>query len=132
MNFRGAFGPLRIAADAVTGLAIFLLLAGVLTGTCNGRIKLSDVYMGQAQAAHYLAAEHSWTQPTAQTIPLAMVTSYPGQVYRNTGRTTAFTVLAGVFAMLFVANMALYRHLRSQYRLPRRRKRAPYRGDVEL
>jgi hypothetical protein len=132
MKARGASGPLRTAADTVTGLAIFILLAGVVSQACNGGIKVSDVYMGQAHAAHYIA-HGSWVQPGAHIVPLAMVTGYPGKVYRNTGRTAALTVLAGVFTLLFAANMALFRHLRSQYSPPRRRRKGlPYRGELEL
>lgn len=125
MKLRQTFKPLTLLADAVLGLAIFLLMAGVLTTSCDGHgVRLSDV-MSEAHAAHLTAPETStvaWAQPSSHTMPLAMVTTYPGQVFRNTNREMAFLVLGTVFTMLFVANLALYRHLRSQYRSPRRRK----------
>lgn len=122
MKTRRTFKPLTLVVDAVTGLAIFLLLAGILSSSCEGRhVRLSDI-MSEAHAAQS-ASSTSWAQPTAQTIPLAMVNTYPGQVFRNTDRTTAFLVLGSVFTLLFVANLALYRHLRSQYTRPRRRRR---------
>lgn len=125
MNNRLGIKPLTLAVDAVTGLAIFLLLAGVLAGSCSGQgVRLSDI-MAQAHAHMTLPESPSmdWAQPTSRTIPLAMVTTYPGQVFRNTDRTTAFLVLGAVFTGLFVANVALYRHLRSQYSRPRRRQK---------
>ncbi len=122
MKIRRTFRPLMLVTDAVTGLAIFLLLAGILTSSCDGRnVRLSDM-MSEAHAAQ-TEISTSWAQPTAQTIPLAMVNTYPGQVFRSTDRTTAFLVLGSVFTLLFVANLALYRHLRSQYSRPRRRRR---------
>lgn len=119
MRDRKTFKPLTLVADAVTGFAIFLLLAGVLSHTCSGHnLQLGDV-MAQAHAAKFEA----WTQPAANTLPLAMVTKYPGQVFRGTDRSAAYVVLAAVFTLLFVANLALYRHLRAQYSRPRRRRR---------
>ena len=120
MKYRAYVKPLRLFTDAMTGLALFLLMAGLLTGTCDGKAQLSDIYMGQANA-RALAIEETLVQPTAQSPPLAMVRTYPGQVFRSTGRTTAFLVLGGVFTLLFVGNLALYRHLRAQYSRPRGR-----------
>lgn len=124
MKDRRKFKPLALIFDAVTGLAIFLLLAGVLTSSCDGTgVRLSDM-MTTAHAAQSPAiTTTAWAQPTARTLPLAMVNTYPGQLYRNTTRASAFLVLGGVFTLLFVANLALYRHLRGQYSRPRRRGR---------
>ncbi|MDO9384887.1 MAG: hypothetical protein Q7T86_18730 [Hyphomicrobiaceae bacterium] len=122
MKDRRLFKPLTVALDAATGLAIFLLIAGMLSSSCEGHdVRLSDM-ISPAHAAHLGAATSSWAQPTAQSMPLAMVKTYPGQVFRGTNRATAFMVLGGVFTLLFVGNVALYRHLRSQYSRPRRRR----------
>lgn len=115
--------PVRFVADAGTGLAAFLLMACLLTGTCSGKAQLSDIYSGPAHAAGFHVGEATWVHPATQAVPLAMVKSYPGQVFRGTDRTTAFMVLAAVFTLLFVANLALYRHLRSNYSSPRRKRR---------
>ncbi len=123
MRDRKSFRPLTVVADAVTGLAIFLLVAGVLSHACSGhRLHLTDV-MTQAHAARFAPIGRDWAQPTADTLPLAMVTKYPGQVFRGTDRASAFVILAAVFTLLFVANVALYRHLRMHYSRPRRRRR---------
>lgn len=123
MKDRRNFKPLTLALDAVTGLAIFILLAGVLTHSCEGHgVRLSDM-VSEAQAAQPGTSTISWAQPTSQSMPLAMVNTYPGQVFRGTNRTTAFLVLGTVFTMLFVGNLALYRHLRTQYSRPRRRRK---------
>lgn len=124
-NRRAFFRPVTLLADAVTGLAIFILTVGLLANTCNGGgVRISDI-MGEAHAAKFELAgtASTWAQQTSTTVPLAMVKTYPRQVFRNTDRTTAFLVLAAVFTFLFVANMALYRHLRSNYSRPRRRNR---------
>lgn len=124
MKARRVLNPLTLAADAVTGLAIFLLMAGVLSSSCEGHdVRLSDM-MSQAHAAQLGSTTSAWAQPTSQSMPLAMVNTYPGQVFRGTNRATAFMVLGGVFTLLFVGNVALYRHLRSQYSRPRRRRRS--------
>jgi hypothetical protein len=123
MRDRRSFRPLTLVADAVTGLAIFLLLAGVLSHTCSGHtLHFGDV-MAQAHAAKFEPTALAWGQSRADTLPLAMITKYPEQVFRGTDRSTAFVVLAAVFTLLFVANVALYRHLRAQYSRPRRRRR---------
>lgn len=117
MTERNTFRPLRFAADAVIGLALFLLVAGLLAGTRYGEVRLTDLYPSQALAAYVPSTDAGtrWAQPTSQIVPLAMVTSYPGQVFRNTDRTTAFIVLSAVFSLLFAGNVALFRHLRAQY-----------------
>ncbi len=133
MNRRRVFTPFRVVADSVTGLALFLLIAGVLAGCYNSSgIKLSDV-LARAQAHPAVPSmvgmptSEAWLHPTAvaSTIPLAMIptTTYPAYVFRNTDRTKAFLVLGAVFTLLFVIDMAFYRHLRAQYSRPRRRKR---------
>lgn len=121
MRDRKTLRPVRLVADAVTGLAVFLMLAGVLSHTCSGhRPQLTDV-MSHAQAAGLGSDGAAWAQQTADTLPLAMVAKYPGEVFRGTDRSTAFVVLAAVFTLLFVGNVALYRHLRANYSRPRRR-----------
>lgn len=132
MNRRRVFTPFRVVADSVTGLALFLLMAGVLAGCYNSSgIKLSDV-LARAQAHPAIPSmvgmptSEAWLKPAASTIPLAMIptTVYPSYVFRNTDRTKAFLVLGAVFTLLFVIDMAFYRHLRAQYSRPRRRKRS--------
>lgn len=127
MNIRGAYGPLRLGADALAGVALFIFLASVYSCYRSDTLRLSNVYFAQAHAAHIYGHAIGEDIPgwagTPQVVPLAMVPSYQPQVFRNTDRHTAFMVLGAVFTMLFVANMALYRHLRSQYSTPRRRRK---------
>ena len=121
---KSILSPITFALDAVTGVAIFILLAGVLTTSCDGKgVRLSDM-MSEAHAAQTATSTVSWAQPTAHSMPLAMENTYPGQVFRGTNRTTAFLVLGTVFTLLFAGNLALYRHLRSQYSHPRKRRDA--------
>lgn len=125
MKQRGTFRTVRLAVDAATGLVIFLLVAGALSGALQGLPLLSNLYAGEAQAAHIATgnavADLKAAAPQV-VVPRAMITGYPGQVFRGTDRTTAYVVLGLVFTLLFAANVALYRHLRSQYSTPRRRK----------
>lgn len=120
MRTRTSFRPVRLVADAASGLAIFLLLAGVLAHSCSGHTpSLTDV-MFHAHAAGIGGA--AWAQQTADTLPLAMLTQDPGMGFRGTDRSAAFVVLATVFTLLFVGNVALYRHVRLNYSRPRRRQ----------
>jgi hypothetical protein len=122
MRDRPSIRPLTFVMDAVTGLALFLLIAGVVTHACSGRtVHFADV-MAQAHAARLDGTVGAWTRPHAH-LPLAMISKSPSQVFRRTDRTTAYVVLGTVFTLLFVANVALFRHLVAQYSRPRRRRR---------
>lgn len=123
MKDRRVFRPLTLILDAATGLAFFLLLAGVLTRGCDGNsIHLGDL-MPAAHAAYIPGVSTGdIIQQRSATLPLTMINTSPGQLYRGTTRTTAFLVLGAVFTLLFVANLALYRHLRANYTRPRRRR----------
>lgn len=61
---RPTFRLTAFVADAVTGLAIFLLTAGLLTSSCDGRgVRLSDI-MAEAHAAKFDMAgtASTWAQ----------------------------------------------------------------------
>ena len=109
----------RALGDVITGLAIFMIFAGALSGVP----RLSDLLAMPAHAGELAkAAAHSVTISTPAVVEVkATAPSFMVEASaKQPGRAIALTVLAGVFTALFAFNLAFFRHLRRAYASPRR------------
>lgn len=116
---------LRIAADSLIGLVLFVVFAfavGAYESHSTATHRLGGILAVSASAGELL--KYSLDDSpliAAAVVATAVPVPHSGTISRlhNTPRDTAYLLLAVIFSALVAFNLAFFRHLRREYASPR-------------
>jgi hypothetical protein len=117
---------LRIAADALIGLVLFVAFAfavGAYESHSTATHRLGGILSMSSSASDLLKFSLDDSPliaaaVVATAVPVPHTATATG--LRSTTRDTAYMLLAGIFSALVAFNLAFFRHLRREYASPRR------------
>jgi hypothetical protein len=115
---------LRLGADALIGLALFLVFTVAIGAEQRAAVaqhRLGDILAVSSSAGDLLKFSLEGSPLIAAAV-VATAVPVPHDAARGLPRTpreTAFVLLAGIFSALVAMNLAFFRHLRRVYASPR-------------
>lgn len=118
----GVLGDLRrFIKDVAVGLCVFAMIAVfILDGQMPANLpQVSSVLSMDAYATEYVYMPYG-----PQIQPKAAIAA-DSQAFRNTGGWTAISLMAGMFALLYAFNLALFRRYSAQTLRARRHRYPP-------